>query len=420
MGKNLKYSIVCLTFFVFGIFLSTNVFAYNNLGSSVCECNSCDDCTNALNDNINCSSIVKLNQSITTSGTCIDNSLNFTNKIFDCQGNTIQGAGNDYNYGMYLRSNNEIINNEIIQCLNKYNITSDTVAFYHASWCPHCQKMEPWVKELENQGYKFLWAQADSQESTMVANVKIAQECYKDVINFGGGIPQFGCAANGQLHIGEFMSKEEMKNFAEKCKQDALYPSRDNNTIKNCTIKNFYIGIVFDSTLNNTIMNNTITENTAGILLYHSSNDTITNNTINLNYYGAYIYFSNFSKILNNEILNNSYGLFSNNSATIISNNTFTNLLYDIFKSGILNFLSDGDNNTCDLAIGWNDNNAIGCTHSYIEVKEGKKADDIFDVVEMLEYLNNRTYLTHGMSYYNLNNDNTINLLDVFALIDKI
>jgi len=108
---------------------------------------------------------------------------------------------------------------ERISCLENHNVSIGTVAFYHASWCPHCQKMKPWVKELENEGYKFLWAQIDSQESTMVANVKIAQECYKDVINFGGGIPQFGCAANGQLHIGEFMSKEEMKNFADECKK---------------------------------------------------------------------------------------------------------------------------------------------------------------------------------------------------------
>ena len=31
----------------------------------------------------------------------------------------------------------------------------------------------------------------------------------------------------------------------------------------------------------------------------------------------------------------------------------------------------------------------------------GGQADDIFDAVEMLEYLNNKDYLTHGMSYYN-------------------
>ncbi|PKP55415.1 MAG: hypothetical protein CVT89_08530 [Candidatus Altiarchaeales archaeon HGW-Altiarchaeales-2] len=48
-----------------------------------------------MNDNNNCSSTVKLNQSITNqAGSCIYNPLNWTNKIFDCQGNTIDGDKN--------------------------------------------------------------------------------------------------------------------------------------------------------------------------------------------------------------------------------------------------------------------------------------------------------------------------------------
>jgi len=68
------------------------------------------------------------------------------------------------------------------------------------------------------------------------------------------------------------------------------------------------------------------------------------------------------------------------------------------------------------VAIGWNDNNAVGCRYSYIR----GQADNIFDAVEMLEYLNNGKFLTHRINYYNLNNDATINLFDVFALIDEI
>jgi len=344
-------------------------------------------------------------------------------------------------------------------CLKAYGLTDGTVAFYHASWCPHCQKMEPWVKELENQGYKFLWAQADSQESTMVANVKIAQECYKDVINFGGGIPQFGCAANGQLHIGEFMSKEEMKNFAEKCKQDALYPSRDNNTIKNCTIKNFYIGIVFDSTLNNTIMNNTITENTVGILLHYSSNNNlITNNTANNNYNGIYLYNnSNLNKILSNkilnniekgilmsncnpwgwcangnsnntiednEILNNKIGIFSTSSNSIINRNVVCgNTQLDFNSSDWLS--SYGSNNTCDKSDGWNDTEkgTTGCTYSCCVSYDldNNHVIDIFDAVTGLEYLSgerNESEIFNKECSKGI--DGKFDFIDLLTLISKI
>ena len=80
-----------VVFAVFLIFLASgNVFAYNIEGNGNCNCGNCGDCTDALNDNANCNSKVKLNQNITdVVGTCINNPANFNNKIFDCQGHTI-------------------------------------------------------------------------------------------------------------------------------------------------------------------------------------------------------------------------------------------------------------------------------------------------------------------------------------------
>ncbi|PKP61124.1 MAG: hypothetical protein CVT88_01090 [Candidatus Altiarchaeales archaeon HGW-Altiarchaeales-1] len=51
--------------------------------------------------------------------------------------------------------------------------------------------------------------------------VKIVAECASNVINSGGGIPQFGCVANGKSHSGEFMSIDDMKNFADECNKSA-------------------------------------------------------------------------------------------------------------------------------------------------------------------------------------------------------
>lgn len=475
--------------FAFGIFLilSTYSFAYSNLGNGICECSDCSDCMNALNDNNNCST-VKLNQSITNqAGTCINNPQNFTNKVFDCQGHTITGSSGVYGVGIYLQSNTKTV-----ECLNKYNITPDTVAFYHANWCPHCQKMMSWVQNLTAHGYKFLWIEISTGE-----NYNIKQECLSNILT-SQYIPQFGCPSNGELHVGEFSSISDMENFVKKCKEDASHPSRDNNTIKNCIIKNFYYGIYIKGTINTIIannsveqnldtgiflnfasnstlinntanynsydgiwllqsVNNSITNNAANhngldgiILSYSSNNNTITNNNATLNSNGIYVFgssdFNEISsneilnntltgisvsncaswnstvcpsgnsnnKIQNNKILNNAIGIFSNASNTMINNN-FIHSTYSDFNS--TDWLSSyRDNNTCDVANGWNDNDAIGCTYSYIM----GKADDIFDAVEMLEYLNNGKFLTHGMDYYNLNNNGVIDLSDVFALIDKI
>ncbi len=57
-------------------------------------------------------------------------------------------------------------------------------------------------------------------------------------------------------------------------------------------------------------------------------------------------------------------------------------------------------------------------------MSEQPKATDIFDAVEMFEYLNGQKELenlTYSEAHYDLNNDRTINLPDVFDLnIKKI
>jgi len=93
----------------------------------------CDDCENALNNNTY--NIVYLNATVIGAPySCINNPTNFSNKVFDCQGNTIQGSGTrgilmssqanntvrncrifDYYYGIQLTAstNNTITNNTL-------------------------------------------------------------------------------------------------------------------------------------------------------------------------------------------------------------------------------------------------------------------------------------------------------------------
>ncbi len=79
-----------------------------------CACVSCDECEAKMND-LNCP-IVTLTTNITNqTETCINNPSNFTNKIFDCNGNTIKGNKTKDSYGILLsKKSNDTIRNCII------------------------------------------------------------------------------------------------------------------------------------------------------------------------------------------------------------------------------------------------------------------------------------------------------------------
>ena len=96
------------------------------------------------------------------------------------------------------------------ECFEDYDITADTVIFYHASWCPHCQNMIPVVEELEEEGYNLHLAETSEKEGT-----DVVEECFSEIII--GAVPQFICAGTRDFELGA-MSKEELKEFADNCK----------------------------------------------------------------------------------------------------------------------------------------------------------------------------------------------------------
>ena len=61
-----------------------------NVSADVCYCDSCANCTNTLNNN-SCTEVKLTADILNHSGTCIDDPENFNNKVFDCQGHTIDG-----------------------------------------------------------------------------------------------------------------------------------------------------------------------------------------------------------------------------------------------------------------------------------------------------------------------------------------
>ncbi|MBU5575417.1 MAG: right-handed parallel beta-helix repeat-containing protein, partial [Candidatus Aenigmarchaeota archaeon] len=73
-----------------------------------CECNSCGNCIDALN-NPSCNIVYLTSDILDNSGTCIDNPENFNNKVFDCQGHVIDGSGSGYGIRINGKSDFTII-----------------------------------------------------------------------------------------------------------------------------------------------------------------------------------------------------------------------------------------------------------------------------------------------------------------------
>ncbi len=103
----------------------------------------------------------------------------------------------------------ETTSNAIADCLSDYNISSSTVVFIHSNYCPHCKAMMPIVKELEDEGYIFYWAESSDQEAQIIVDA-----CLSEVMS--GYVPQFICPSTGAEKTGE-MSKSTLKAFADNC-----------------------------------------------------------------------------------------------------------------------------------------------------------------------------------------------------------
>ena len=423
-----------VVFAVFLIFLASgNVFAYNIEGNGNCNCANCSDCTDALNDNINCNSTVKLNQRITDfDGNCIDNPTNFNNKIFDCQGHTIEGDGSGYDGGIYLNSRqNNTIKNCIIRNLN-YGIY-----LYYSS------NNNTLTNNTANSNSLYGIYLYSSSNNTLTNNTANSNSQY--------GILLHSSSNNNTL----------TNNTANSNGGDGilLYSSSNNNTLTNNTANsNINYGIYLLSSSNNNITNNTANlNNISGIVLGFSSNNSLTNNTANLNNVtGIYIFGnSNFNKILNNKILNNgktgitlsncgfwghcydnagnsnniikdnkilnnNVGIFSHQSNSTINNNVVCRNANLDFNSSAWQS-SSGDNNTCNNSDGWNDTSVTGCKISCNCINfdfDNDNKVDIFDVVAGLEHLKEEKMIYN--KWCSARNYNEIDLFDLLILIEKI
>jgi len=237
--KTLSRGIEILVFFlIISIYGTSNVFAYNTTGN-FCECNSCKDCTDALNDN-SCT-IVGLTQDISNyDGTCIDSPTGFNNKIFDCQGHKIGGDDSGEDYGIYMEGKS---NNTIKNC----RVTDFHDGIY-----------------LEN------------SRSNLITNNTANSNGHYDNSNKGYGI-----------HLSNSGDNLVHNNTANSNGLAGIrLEGSNNNTISNnfCSLNLDFDGIYMTDSSYNNIINNLLTMNDdSGLWIYSCTNNYIFNNTITLN-----------------------------------------------------------------------------------------------------------------------------------------
>ena len=117
--------------------------------------------------------------------------------------------------------------------------------------------------------------------------------------------------------------------------------SGSNNTIMNCTVSDFSSGIHLGAATNHTVINDHLTSNGVGINLSNAHYNDVRDNTVDENNTGIRLTNANYNSIYSNVSCNNS--------------------VWDFYVDGGTG--NSGDNNTCDVPDGWNDQGTTGCTY---------------------------------------------------------
>jgi len=323
-------------------------------------------------------------------GTCIDNPENFTNKIFDCGGNTIRGNASgsginlssksnntimncifvNFTYGIYLNSseNNSIVGNIFTKAplyfegVNNTNISTnlienspsrDAIGVYSSINVSILGNVINWTEG--NYGVYF----SETNFSRIEENILIETR----------GI-SINDSMNNFIHKNNITDGIYAGVIPSGCKNDII----QGNIIANINGSSTDYGIYIIRSTNETVVENII-EGIGGTeigiqLEYHSDNNVIFNNTILSNIedgialseskYNNITYNfvwgnsddgidvdpgSNYSYVAHNTVVNNSYGIvLTNVSHSSILNNTLTQNIFGsivIYETSINNSITN-------------------------------------------------------------------------------
>jgi parallel beta-helix repeat protein len=169
---------------------------------------------------------------------------------------------------------------------------------------------------------------------------------------------------------------------------------RDNATVKNIEIYDYYGGVYFETVTGSTVTDSKLHLNKNGVSLVFSSNNQIKNNIFDSSQYAAILlaytsahnvvsgntadgngfgirlmYNSDQNNLTNNKIFNSNengvYLDFDTNLNQLISNTICGNAV-DIYQDGS----NTGDKNQCKSTYKWNDTGTTGCSSVCIEKRE--------------------------------------------------
>ncbi|MBD3247277.1 hypothetical protein GF378_01510, partial [Candidatus Pacearchaeota archaeon] len=278
-----------------------------------CSCVNCSDCETKLN-NPSCS-YVDLTQGAEVSGTggtfyCINDPINFTNKIFDCNNHLINNTGTTQNRGIYLDGND---NNTIKNCV--------VANFEYGIRLDNLQNNSLYNNSLYDNSYGLYFLSSE--------NNNLTQNHANDNTN------------------GVFLSSSNYNiihtnNASSNTNGIYLSDSNNNNITNNLANSNSYNNFYFVSSDYNNVVNNTANsqKNTnayyAGFKIYDDCdyNEFINNTANNNNNFGFYILGGTGTTFSNG----NQYNNFTGNDA---HNN---NIGFNLMRSTSTNHHDEGYN----------------------------------------------------------------------------
>jgi len=395
---NISKSIILL------IFLVGFANAYTSSGNAF-YCNSCEDCTAALNDNRY--QIVYLENDISLSENarfCIPAPENFTNKVFDCQGHKIIGHGIDLDpfensIGVAVWDEWEIVrqekltsknNNTIKRCVvTEFDIgfsldetvndiiLTDNIAYGNEDAFSIFSSNTIITNNTAYENFGFGFYVFSGNENTLIDNTAHGNSESGFYVDYNKNSILTNNIAYNNLQHGFYLNIDYNNingNIAYNNQQHGFYIEGENNMLKeNIAYDNSESGFDLNSAHTNSFINNEAYNN-AESGFYFTTTDTniLTNNTVYNNKNGFFFKHIESSTLTSNTALNNSeYGLYmgSYSIITTLVKNKICNNKIDIYIIELdapwLNWMDNSaTENICDLTENWNDEGTTGCTYT--------------------------------------------------------
>lgn len=317
------------------LILVTIILLTSVANAEICYCNSCESCSEALNDK-NCNEVRLTSDILVYSGDCIAKLENFNNKVFDCQWHSIRGEEKGLAItGIFLYNNEK---NTIKNCVFE-GLWSGIVLYYSSynSLINITTRNNRWCGiDLYNSPYNIL------RNTRINENNRSFCISGNELLHFLNDIDASNLVNDRPIYYWTAENNAPNRCRDAEVPQDAGFLaliSCENITATNLNLSKNSHGILLVNTNNSRILNVHTELNKYGIYMIESSNNIILNFSGFENYYGIYLYYSNDNIISNLSVLGGLEGidLFYSESNNISDIRSCYNIDYDIYEFPTLN-----------------------------------------------------------------------------------